>query len=190
MRGDAIKRFITATVFLFFAVQLQAAFAQSAVYDIDISGIGDENGIMLRVFGLLDVNLETDQVNDSEIQFQVGDDDPFALDFTFNTDAGAGFVDFVDRDGDLFVITELNTADRFGPQWETFDSQTRFEIFTDLGEAGILLDTFLSGGERLAIDAPGPDGFRLGQLAVPEPSSVAFLVTGFISICARRRRAV
>ena len=166
-----MARFKTATVFLFCAVQLQAAFAQSAVYDIDISGTGDSQGLVLHVFGTLDVDLATDQIVDSNLQFQIGGNAATDLFLSFNNEDGTGIVDFFDVDGELFVIAESNPTGTIGPLWETLDAQSLFEIFSGFVSetGGVVMYTNLFGGDGLEIAAPSPNGARLGTLTVPEP---------------------
>ena len=66
-----MKRLTTAIVLLICAVQLQTAFAQTNVYEIDISetsSLGTDE--VIRVCGTIEVDLQTDQVINSTLQLQ------------------------------------------------------------------------------------------------------------------------
>ena len=126
-----MKPLNTAICFLLFVIQLQTASAQTFVYDVDISEVSFFAGEQYRVFGSLEVNLDTDQIINSSLEFQIADNDPLDLTLILSQNP-SGFIDFFDDGGDLFFTAGLLSQNGSRFFWEgdpTAVDQTDFSIF-------------------------------------------------------------
>lgn len=83
------------------------------------------------MFGSLEVNLDTDQIINSSLQFQIADNDPLDLTLILSQNP-LGFIDFFDDGGDLFFTAGLLSQNGSRFFWEgdpTAVDQTDFSIF-------------------------------------------------------------
>lgn len=169
----SMKRLTTAIVLLICAVQLQTAFAQTNVYEIDISetsSLGTDE--VIRVCGTIEVDLQTDQVINSTLQLQYLND-VTTMEILVNRNR-MGVVDFFDVDGVLFVRQtgiSADDTDRDRIFWETpSDTGLPSGFFTlwssTSGTLDVSLGLFTSTDDFdiFETSAPSPEGYRLRRL--------------------------